>query len=271
MFGTLLEAIKRLSASTPVGSALRTRDWETLVPSELRNQALYSSGVESIRVLDTVKAKLESSVAQMREKVAAGEALVTRDSFVADLKQQLADEGLGTGEGGLTDISSARRLRLIYDTQVDRAHAYAHHVAGQDPDILDAWPAQELVRLEQRSSPRDWKARWTAAGGRLVNGRMVALKSDPIWAKLSRFGTPFPPFDFGSGMGVEDVSLEEAQAFGLIKRGETPQPAPNTGMGEIREADLGEDKIDQLRLIFGPQVQVQDGNLRFVRNPGGAS
>lgn len=271
MFQALKDAIKRIAASTPVGSALRTRDWEELVPTELRNQALYSSGVESIRVLDTVKAKLEASVGQMRERVANGEALVSRDSFVADLKTQLAEEGLGTGEGGLTDISSARRLRLIYDTQVDRAHGYARHVAGQDPDILDAWPAQELVRIEQRDAPRDWKARWTAAGGRLVNGRMVALKSDPIWAKLSRFGTPFPPYDFGSGMGVEDVSLEEAQAFGLIKRGESPQPAPNTGMGEISEADLGADKLAQLGVIFGNQVQVRDGNVRFSRNPGGAS
>jgi len=271
MFRSLKDAIKRITQSTPVGSVLRTRDWEQIVPAELRNQSLYSSGVESIRVLDAVKSKLAASVSQMRERVAKGEALVTRDSFVADLKDTLAQEGLGTGEGGLTDISSARRLRLIYDTQVDRAHAYAQHVAGQDPDLLDAVPAQELVRIEDRSAPRDWRARWTQAGGKLVAGRMVALKSDPIWAAISRFGTPFPPFDFGSGMGVRDVNLEEAQQLGLLRPGERPTPAPNTGMGDISESDLGPEKMAQLRLIFGDQVNVQDGAVRFVRQEGGAS
>jgi hypothetical protein len=31
--------------------------------------------------------------------------------------------------------------------------------------------------------------------------RMIARKDSPIWEALSRFGTPYPPFDFNSGCG----------------------------------------------------------------------
>lgn len=39
---------------------------------------------------------------------------------------------------------------------------------------------------------------------------MIALKSDRVWTNFSRFGRPYPPSDFGSGMGVEDIDRDEA-------------------------------------------------------------
>ena len=45
---------------------------------------------------------------------------------------------------------------------------------------------------------------------------MVALINHPGWSRLSRFGTPWPPFDYSSGMGVESVSRKEAVALGVI-------------------------------------------------------
>jgi hypothetical protein len=263
-FRPLLDAITALTDLTPVASALRSRDWQTYVPAELRNQAQFSSGVESIRVLDLVQDKLTKAVSGLTEEVKNGRAIVSRESFVADLKKLLAEEGLGTGDGGLTDISSARRLRLIYDTQMDRAHAFARHKAGQDPDLLAAFPAQELIRLESRKAPRDWTARWQAAGGQIYQGRMIALKSSPVWAAISRFGTAFPPFDFGSGMGVEDVSREEAVELGVIAPGEHVSPAPDTGLGQPSADDLGPQKIAQLRLLFVDQLVTEPGGrVRF--------
>ena len=45
---------------------------------------------------------------------------------------------------------------------------------------------------------------------------MIALVNDPIWTEISRFGTPYPPFDFNSGMWTRPVSREEATEFGLV-------------------------------------------------------
>ena len=61
--------------------------------------------------------------------------------------------------------------------------------------------------------------RWEAAGGQFTNGRMAALKTDPIRAAISRFGDPFPPFDYGSDMGLRDIDREEAEALGLQSLG----------------------------------------------------
>lgn len=45
---------------------------------------------------------------------------------------------------------------------------------------------------------------------------MVALKTSPIWVELSRFGYPYPPFDFNSGMWVRPVSDDDCEALGLL-------------------------------------------------------
>lgn len=37
-------------------------------------------------------------------------------------------------------------------------------VSGQAPDMLDAYPAQELVRVRQAKAPLDWDIRWAVAG-----------------------------------------------------------------------------------------------------------
>jgi hypothetical protein len=85
-----------------------------------------------------------------------------------------------------------------------------------NPVILNASPAQEFFRTFARATHRDWLRRWTEAGGQICNGKMIALKDDPIWHALSDFGFPFPPFAPGSGMSVRDIKRKEAMNFGLI-------------------------------------------------------
>ncbi len=122
-------------------------------------------------------------------------------------------------EGTLTDLRSDARLNLRINMENQAAQGYGSWKQGQDPAILDQWPAQELYRAESRAVPRDWIARWQDAGGTLsAGGRMIALKNDPIWEAISRFGTPYPPFDYNSGMDVRDVDRAEAMALGLIDR-----------------------------------------------------
>ncbi len=124
-----------------------------------------------------------------------------------------------------------------------------------------AFPAQELVRIEERDKPRDWRRRWVDAGGHLYGGRMIALKDDPVWTGISRFGTPYPPFDFNSGMGVDDVSYDDAVALGVIQpEYKPPEISPLKDFNDGLEASLKIDRTDDPRLkslqtVFGDQIK----------------
>jgi hypothetical protein len=118
------------------------------------------------------------------------------------------------------------------------------------------WPAQELVRVIDSEHPRDWATRWAEAGGEFSGGRMIALKNDPIWEKISRFGTPYPPFDFNSGMDVADVDRDEAVALGLIDRDEQVEPQIEDFNARLEASlpDADPATMEGLRDIFGDQV-----------------
>lgn len=212
--------LDRFSPKTVVGSRLRSAEWAQ-VPLALREQALFSATVENVRILSAVREKTLQGLAQARVEGTG----MDRSRFVADMRQML---GAAPGDSGqLTDLSSVRRLELIWDFQTASAHAQAAHQANLDPDVQDAFPAQRLIRVESRRMPRDWYERWGVAGAAVgwagASQRvLVALVTSPIWAKLSRFGRPWPPYDFGSGMGLEAVDRAEAEALGLLPKGEAP-------------------------------------------------
>ncbi|MDP2227282.1 MAG: hypothetical protein Q8J78_07365, partial [Moraxellaceae bacterium] len=82
-----------------------------------------------------------------------------------------------------------------------------------------------------KGNERDWAARWQKAGGEFFDGRMVALKNDPIWSRLGDsslfpdgLDNPYPPFAFNSGMGVRDVDRDEAEQLGLIAKNQEVFP-----------------------------------------------
>ena len=170
--------------------------------------AFFSSKVSDAKLLEDMRDYLAEA--------AEGVSGRTRGDFITRFAKRL---GGGferwDSRGALTDISSSRRLGLIFDFQLERLDAEAQAAQADDAEYRAAFPAQELVRLERRRVPRDWRARWKEAGGRLRGGRMVALRDDPIWTRISRFGSAIPPFDFNSGMGLRDVSADEATALGL--------------------------------------------------------
>jgi hypothetical protein len=179
------------------------------IPAELRERAMFSAGVTNAEFLQRASDGIDALVAGKTD----------RATQRAELKKTLASLGYQAvpgEEGSLTDLSSDRRLNLILDTNLQQAQGYGRWAQGQDAGILDQWPAQELVRMRESEHPRDWATRWAAAGGEFFGGRMIALKNDPIWKAISAFGLPYPPFDFNSGMDVEDVSREEAVDLGLI-------------------------------------------------------
>lgn len=170
-------------------------------------------------------------------------------------------------EDTLLDLRSKRRLDLIYDVNVGQAQQLAWHNAGQTEAVLDGWPCQELYREAERAQKRDWRARWTAAGGRLYGGRMIARKDDPIWVRISRFGTPVPPFDFGSGMGIRDITRGEAERLGVIQPHD-PAPTPNP-INPLRgyqanASGISPELIDDIVALSGGLVEAVGSVIRWI-------
>lgn len=225
----LAEAIESLDRRTPLGSRMRTAEWERM-PLEIRRQTFWSAGVTHQRWLEEARARILQRTRMERTRLADGGAGATMDRarFVAEMRQMADEAGIrpldpADGRGSLTDPGSERRLNLIWRTQVEMAQGESRRRMDMDPDLLRATPAQELIRVSARAEPRDWQQRWIDAGGQLIDGgRMIALKWDPIWSAISRFGQPYPPFDFNSGMGLRNVRRREAVALGLMQPGERP-------------------------------------------------
>jgi hypothetical protein len=193
-----------------------------------------------------------------------------------DMRRIAEEEGIRTAgpgeEGTIRDIRSVGRLNLIWDMQTRQAQEFARWKMDNDADVLDAYPAQELIREETRRVPRDWETIWTAKGGRLLDGRMVALKTDSIWTKISAFGTPWPPFDYGSGMGLQDLDRDEAEALGLLRKGDIIQPTQAEDFNASLQAStegLTSMFTDSLRLIFGDKIEIKAAGIRWIGTKGG--
>lgn len=185
------------------------------LPAQLRERALFSAGVTNAELLQKVGDSVNGLLTGQ----------TGRAEMRAGLKQLLGSLGdTSVDDSKLTDLRSDARLNLILDTNVEMAQGYGQWKQGQDPAVLDEWPAQELIRVRDSRVPRDWPARWAEAGGTFYGARMIALKNDPIWTAISRFGLPYPPFDFNSGMDVQDVDRDTAVAAGLIDEDTELQP-----------------------------------------------
>ena len=150
------------------------------------------------------------------------------------------------------DFRQYERQNLVIETNVDSARGYGQVVEQNDADILDAYPALEFVRVGVRTHPRGdpwyppgsvgsigWENRWQEAAEKSgdedalkafkKNGRMVALKSSPIWDSLGNLwddslGNPYPPFAWDSGMYTEDVERFDAEELGLLTPDDDPKP-----------------------------------------------
>ena len=218
-----LEAIAKLRERRIVPSAATSREWaqEALA---IRERSFFSSRIESARLLQSMRDYLDDYLVEDRAIESHGGLRAHgRSEFVANMREIAIREGLGridpaTGqisphirESDLQDIRSIARLELIFDTQTESAHEYGYWQQGNDPAILDVFPAQRFIRLRPVLTPRPYHE---AALGQ------VRLKDDiPYWLSLNRdFGVPWGPWGFNSGCGVEDVDRTEAQTLGLLKK-----------------------------------------------------
>lgn len=213
-----------------------------------RSLSKYSgdlSGSVIDQLVDGIKSSVESLIKpgkEMRDGVEVETGLnpATARNAIQDILRKHSIEGLMDSD----------RIDFALTTARDVANGAGVFVKeAADPDVVDAYPAWELLRTYDRDVPRgfrsngkggliampgdDWPSRWRAAGGELINGRMIALKSDGVWQRLGdgvggytdTLGNPFPPFAFNSGYDVNNISRAECEDLGLLQPGQTVRVA----------------------------------------------
>ena len=292
---TWFAGLRRLLARQPLPTSLGSRDIQTRLGADLKRWSVFSAKIENLRALQTINdvvAKLIGGISP--------EAQAARDRGEAPLKLSVPDAkhqleqtfrklGVGVDDprdiGTIKDPNSDARLQLIVNTQENLAYGYGRYVATQDPDTLDLWPCWELVRVSPVNVPRgfklglsgklvpvsgdSWPERWAKIGGQRFEGRMIALKNDPIWERLGdpkvfddALGNPYPPFAFNSGFDVRDVSRKEAESLGVIaKDAPAPQPQTRDLLSDIHASAANFDRALQSALANDPELVMQDGVL----------
>ena len=191
------------------------------------------------------------------------------------------DKDLAPGEksrrGTIKDLYTKSRLDVMMKTNADQAKGYASHIRATTAGAILAFPAYELVRVERRKLQRNWDERWTNAAKAVGfegvcrdTSKKIALKTSPIWAALSRFGNPFPPFDFNSGMGVRDVKKSVCREIGLLGPNEQPKiPDPPNFNGSFSEPvpfDGNTKEYKRLQDTFGDQITHEGGEIKWRGN-----
>jgi len=267
------EALQKLAGRSPVGVDFSSSEWAD-VPLELRERALFSARTTNAAYLQDIKDRVEAilnpvTVERDGQPVTQGLDVATART---ELKQILKSISYDPGDkaGTIEDLSSDARLNLVLRHNVQSSQGYGNYLQSQAEGVLDEWPAQELFRAESREEPRDWPTRWMQAGGQIFAGRMIALKSDPIWSEISRFGTPYAPLDYNSGMELRDVDRETAIELGLLQPGATVQRTVEEFNARLTAsaADLSPELLDSLQQSFGDQVEIGDGVIRWKGGEG---
>lgn len=263
------EAVQKLGQRTAVASGLSSAEWSAL-PVELRERALWSAKIEDAHFLSSIQGWLNDFVTGAREELPNGETALkvgSRAAFVEQARSLAQQRRLGPEDpadiGTIKDIQSERRLALIFDTQVKAAHDFGNWKQGMDPDVLDQFPAQRFIRVVDVTAPRQIHAE---------NEGVVRLKTDlQFWLSMNSpeaggFGVPWGPWGFNSGMDVEDVERDEAEALGLIDPLAKIQPVERELNDHLSASvqSLSPDVVDWLKTQFGSQIRESDGRVAWT-------
>jgi hypothetical protein len=260
------EAIAALQSKGLMPTDLSSAQLEQL-SAELRERAFFSARVNNAEILSQLYERINTIISP--ENRTAGE-YMNPARFRVEIREVLQQLGYTPDPddiGTIKDLRTDARMNLIARMNADSVRSYGQYVQAQEPAALDAFPAQELFRLETRMEPRDWISIWRGAGGRFFGGgRMIALLNDPLWSRISRFGTPYPPFDYNSGMWVRPVSREEAEQFGLLAPAQPVQPQ-RTPLNQSLQAGvrtMPQPIQDGLQQSMGGLANIAQGVLSLV-------
>jgi len=257
-----------------VEAMMNSAGWRD-VPYLLRDRAFFSAYVADMQTLSEMKARI--SLALGWKPGDDDGPVMDAGRFEKEMRRILINGDVRTAApeelGTVRDIMSTPRLQLIFRTQKDMARGWSEMKTGMDPDLLDAVPGYEFVRITPRRNPRPdafWDGRWrqacSMAGGKgCIVSPKVALKTSPVWQMLGNlgpFGNPFDPFDYGTGMGREELDRAFCEAVGLIGAEERVAPVKVPDLNERLDAGvsgLDAESLDRLQARFGRQITI-DGD-----------
>lgn len=245
-------ALDIASARGLLPSELDTVEMRRQIAADIRRNAVFSARTTNARYLQALKERIARLLAGGRDNDWAQLRLELRKELqrlgYTPARGFRGDKALDippAEPGSLRDLSSDLRLNLILDTQQKLMRGASQKARGTDGSRLRQFPAWELVRLFPRRVPRGsadsgsqgWAARFIEAGAQLHDGRMIALKTDPVWAALGdsaifsdALDTDHPPFAFNSGMGWREIHHtdlpESLRAIEQIRSPERPTIDP---------------------------------------------
>jgi hypothetical protein len=263
------DAFKSFAKRENLPAELTSAEWET-IPSEIRQRAFFMARVTEAEILQRFRDGAEQVARNERDQATVRK----------EIGMWLGEKGYQPPqgkEGGLQDLSSLDRINVVLTTNLRMARGHAKWVRSQTG--IRTTPAQEFYRLGNRMVPRDWETRWNeakkeTAGTPGVHPTLkIALLNHPIWVALSRFGQPWPPFDWGSGMSVKGVSRTRAKELGfqLDPNNDAMQKplfrSMNDGL-EVTPAIKDQDLREQIDKTMGRMVK-WDGDKLIFTDPDG--
>ena len=249
-----------------------TTDLIRTIAPDLRRRAVFSATASNADYVGTLQDTIS--------KILNGDLGRAEGKLHLQKAAQLATGKAIGDDSDLRDLTSERRINLQVDTQIDMMQGAGQRLQATRPEVLDQFPAWELIRTGSAKDPRDWASIWAELGGTFYGGRMIAAKDDPIWGQLGNsalfadgLDNDFPPYRFGSHMRRVQIRRGEAEALGVIQPGQTVSPkeidfnATLTATPELSTRALQEAVIEDLA-GKGVVARVVNGVLSYI---GGAT
>ena len=254
------DAIAKLGARSPIGAQLSSREWSA-VPVAIRERSMFSAHVESLRFMQGIKDTLTDFLAANRDEnglLKTG----SRAQFIDQMRRLAIAQGLGPLDeadiGTIKDITSEKRLGLIFDINAKAARSFGDRKQGMDEDVINEFPAQRFIRVIDVKEPRQSHEQFED---------QVALKTDlNFWLRINEdFGVLWAPWGWGCGHDVEDVDRAESDALGLT------QPSQRLAGGDEDFNDhlqasvrnLDPEMIGFLKSAFGDRVTIENGAAQW--------
>lgn len=223
----------------PVPKGMTAAQWE-VVKADIRERSFFMAGISNAEILDLFKREQERLIGNK----------ISPQEYRRALREGLDKLGYRAPmgkDGTIKDLASFQRQNLVMETNRRLAAGYANYQTQLEQ--RDLYPAKQMVRLTLRREPRDWNARWKEAAKQLPQdgtynvSKKAALVDSPIWSAISRFGVPYPIYDYNSGMGDKMLSREEAAAIGIQAPAVPPLVTPDSFNANLQAVPRVKDEV----------------------------
>ena len=219
-----MPAASHLASQALLPSQLRTADWDALAAANptlaawVNERAFFMASVSQASTLQEFR---DTAAALAAGKIGPQDARRL-------LRAHLAAAGYQASpplRGSIKDLSTTARMKVTLETNLAQARGWAQHNTSMQNTTR---PGFRLFRAGHAAAPRAWATRWQQAYAQLspqeqqyaTSGNneadLCALKISRIWSLISRFGTPYPPFDFNSHMRLKSLTRQECTALGIL-------------------------------------------------------